>query len=87
MNEQEKKIADYIKSQVMRDHSAQIDEDTRLVSSGLIDSMSLVDILGELEDVTNMRIPAGKVGAKDMDTIRLMFATAARVGRPRKMAR
>jgi hypothetical protein len=34
-----------------------------------------------------MRIPAGKVGAKDMDTIRLMFATAARVGRPRKMAR
>ena len=87
MNEQEKKIADYIKSEVMRDRSAQIDEDTRLVSSGLIDSMSLVDILGELEDVTNMRIPAGKVGAKDMDTIRLMFATAARVGRLRKMAR
>ena len=30
-----------------------------------------------------MRIPAGKVQARDMDTVERMFATAARVGRPR----
>jgi hypothetical protein len=31
-----------------------------------------------------MRIPATKVQPKDMDTVNLMFATAQRLGRPRK---
>jgi len=54
------------------------------VSSGLIDSMALVDLLVKLEDITHMRIPPGKVQPKDMDSIALMFATAQRVGKPRK---
>ena len=61
-----------------------IDENTPLVSSGLVDSMALVDLLAKLEDVTRLRIPPGKVQAKDMDTVALMFATAQRVGKPRK---
>lgn len=61
-----------------------IDENTALVSSGLIDSMALVDLLVKLEDVTHLRIPPGKVQPKDMDTIALMLATARRVGKPRK---
>ena len=61
-----------------------IDENTPLVSSGLIDSMALVDLLLKLEDITHMRIPAGKVQPKDLDTVALMLATAQRVGRPRK---
>jgi acyl carrier protein len=61
-----------------------IDETTPLVSSGLIDSMSLVDLLLKLEDLTHMRIPPGKVRPKDMDSVALMFATAQRVGKPRK---
>jgi acyl carrier protein len=62
----------------------EIHEDTALVSSGLIDSMALVDLLIKLEDLTHLRIPAGKVQPKDMDTVALMFSTAQRVGRPRK---
>jgi hypothetical protein len=31
-----------------------------------------------------LRIAAGKVQPKDMNTIALMFATAQRVGKPRK---
>jgi hypothetical protein len=46
--------------------------------------MALVDLLLKLEDLTQMRIPPGKVQPKDMDTVTLMFATAQRVGRPRK---
>jgi len=84
VSEQAEQIIDYIKREVIGDEQVELDEDTPLVSSGLIDSMALVDILGKLEDVTSMRIPAGKVQAKDMDTIRLMFATAARVGKARK---
>jgi acyl carrier protein len=61
-----------------------LDENTTLVSSGLIDSMALVDLLIELENITHLRIPPSKVQAKDMDTVAKMFATAQRVGKPRK---
>ena len=77
-------IKEYIVSEVIRRPGVTIDDTTPLVTSGLIDSMSLVDILLKLEEVTSMRIPAGKVGAKDMDTVEQMFATARRVGKPRK---
>ena len=70
--------------ELVRKPSLVIDEQTPLVSSGLIDSMALVDLLVKLEDITRMRIPPGKVQPKDMDTITLMFATAERVGKPRK---
>jgi acyl carrier protein len=70
--------------QVIRKPGVEIQENTPLVSSGLIDSMALVDLLVKLEDLTHMRIPAGKVQPKDMDTVALMLATAQRVGRPRK---
>jgi acyl carrier protein len=69
---------------LIRKPGLSIDENTPLVSSGLIDSMSLVDLLLKLEDLTHKRIPAGKVQPKDMDTVARMFATAERVGRPRK---
>ena len=77
-------MIEYILKEVIRRPGTQIDEKTPLVSSGLIDSLALVDLLQELEDLTNTRIPAGKVQAKDMDTVESMFATAQRVGVPRK---
>jgi acyl carrier protein len=70
--------------QLIRKPGVTLDEDTPLVSSGLIDSMSLVDLLLKLEDLTHMRIPAGKLQPKDLDTVAQMFATAQRVGKPRK---
>ncbi len=69
---------------IIRKPGVTIDENTALVSSGLIDSMALVDLLLKLEDLTHRRIPAGKVQPKDMNTVTLMFATAERVGKPRK---
>jgi len=69
---------------LIRKPGVTIEEDTPLVSSGLIDSMALVDLLLKLEDLTHTRIPPGKVQPKDMDTVAKMFATAQRVGRPRK---
>jgi len=70
--------------QVIRKPGMTLDENTPLVSSGLIDSMALVDLLLKLEDLTHMRIPAGKVQPKDLDTVAKMFATAQQVGKPRK---
>lgn len=71
-------------AQLIRKPGVTLDENTPLVSSGLIDSMSLIDLLVKLEDLTHMRIPAGKVQPKDLDTVTKMFATAQRVGKPRK---
>jgi acyl carrier protein len=77
-------IIAYIKQEVMRRPDAQIAEDTPLLSSGLIDSLALVNILLKLEDVTQTRIPAGKVRPKDMDSVQLMLTAAQRLGKPRK---
>jgi acyl carrier protein len=73
----------YIVREVIRRPGVQIGENTPLLSSGLIDSLALVNILLKLEDVTQMRIPAGKVQPRDMDTVELMFAMARRVGKRR----
>jgi acyl carrier protein len=70
--------------EIVQKPGVEIGVDTPLVSSGLIDSMALVDLLLKLEDVTHMRIPAGKVHPKDMDTVALMLATAERVGKRQK---
>ena len=83
MSPEARQMAEHI-ARLIRKPGVQIEEDTPLVSSGLIDSMALVDLLLKLEDLTRMRIPPGKVQPKDMDTIALMFATAQRVGKVRK---
>ena len=83
MTEEAQQMITHIK-QLIRKPGVTLDENTPLVSAGLIDSMSLVDLLLKLEDLTHMRIPAGKVQPKDLDTVTKMFATAQRVGKPRK---
>ncbi len=83
MTQETQQMIEHVAGMIRKPNLA-IDENTRLVSSGLIDSMALVDVLLKLEDLTHLRIPAGKVQPKDMDTVALMFATAQRVGKPRK---
>ena len=78
------RIINYVLREVIGRPGVEIKIDTPLVSSGLIDSLALVNILLELETVTRLRIPASKVQPKDMDTVALMLATAQRLGKPRK---
>ncbi len=84
MTEQARQMIDFIVREVIRNPRLEIREDTPLVSSGLIDSLALVDILQKLEDLTNLRIPTGRVQPKDLDTVNLMLATAHRVGKPQR---
>jgi hypothetical protein len=83
MTEEAKQLAAFILKRI-RKPSLSIDENTPLVSSGLVDSMALGDVLLTLEDLTQRRIPPGAVKPKDLDTITLMFETAQRLGRQRK---
>jgi acyl carrier protein len=73
----------FLKSAIVRDPGAAIDADAPLVSSGMLDSFALIEVVHELEKITSRRIPASKVSPRDLDTVRQMFATADRVGTPR----
>ena len=77
-------LIDHIEREVIRRPGVSISGDTPLVSSGLIDSFALIQVFMELQKVTNRKIPAAKVRAKDMDTVRLMLALAERMGTPRQ---
>ncbi|MDB4890866.1 MAG: hypothetical protein JWL61_2721 [Gemmatimonadetes bacterium] len=76
-------LIDYLKKSILPKNAPDITEDTPLVSSGMLDSFALIEILMTVEKVTKRRISPGKVGAKDMDTVAQMLATAERVGIPR----
>jgi hypothetical protein len=82
MTEEAKEMIGFILHRIRKPTLA-IDENTALVSSGLVDSMALGDVLLKLEDLTNTRIRSGAVKPKDLDTVAKMFATAQRVGKPR----
>ena len=83
MTAKEKQMIEYIVWRI-RKPGLTVDESTPLFSSGLVDSLALADLLAKLEDLTHTRIPPGMVQPKDLETVATMFATAQRVGRPRK---
>ncbi|MFZ0772511.1 MAG: hypothetical protein WCA49_10655 [Candidatus Sulfotelmatobacter sp.] len=82
-SEMMKELTGYIARKVIKGKS-EITEDTPLVSSGLVDSFALIEIFLELQRIVGRKVPASKVQPKDMDTVRLMFATAERFGKPVK---
>ena len=79
-----KQLTAFIATKVMKGKGAELTEDTPLVSSGLIDSFALIEIFLELQRITERKVPASKVQAKDMDTVRLMFALVDRFGKAAK---
>ena len=74
------RMIEYLKKEILRDPDAEIEPETPLVSSGMVDSFSLIQVVQELEKITSLRIPASKVAPRDLDTVARMFATAERVG-------
>jgi acyl carrier protein len=82
-SEMMRELTSYIAEKVINGKS-EITADTRLVSSGLVDSFAMIDIFLELQRIVGRKVPASKVQAKDMETVRTMFATAEKFGRPAK---
>ena len=77
-------LIEFIKVQILRNSPAPIDEDTSLVTSGLVDSLSLPQILVKLEAISELKIPVGRVSPQDFESVRTMLKAAERVGIPRK---
>jgi len=77
------KLIQYITNEIIQRPGVHITPNSPLVSSGLVDSFALLDVLHKVDALTNTRIPASKVQPKDMDTVASMIATANRLGKPR----
>lgn len=57
-------------------------DDEPLVSSGLIDSLSVLTLIATLEERLQIRIPTADVQPDDFDTVALTVDTIARVSPP-----
>ena len=70
----------FLRTRVLRNAPTEILEDTPLVSSGLVDSFALIEVLLQLEKVTGRKISASAVRPSDLDTVAEMLCTAERIG-------
>jgi acyl carrier protein len=64
------KLIEFIKKEYLED--SDILEDTKLISSGLIDSFSLVSLQSFIEKEFGKKIPAPKITAESFDTVKQM---------------
>jgi acyl carrier protein len=63
-------LAEFIRREVAKDPRCSLEPDTPLVSSGLVDSMSLIQVLVFVEDSFGVVIPDEAATAASMDTLR-----------------
>jgi len=82
-DDEQDRMLQYLRDDVIRRPAIELTAQTPLVSSGLVDSFALIDVLLKLEDVLDLRIPASRVQPKDLDTVERMIGTARRLGKPR----
>jgi acyl carrier protein len=68
----EEKLIAFIREEFLSDPSQEITADTTLLSSGLVDSFSLVSLQVFIEKEFGKRIPAPRITAKSFDTVRQM---------------
>ncbi|MFN2147814.1 MAG: acyl carrier protein [Anaerolineales bacterium] len=69
MSEIQDQIASYIAAEILKDPGREIAPDEPLISSGLIDSFSLVDLALFIEDTFGVRIDDAELTADVFDTL------------------
>lgn len=66
----EEKLIKYIQQEFLSDQETVIDVDTKLLSSGIMDSFSLVSLVAFIEKEFRKRIPPPRVTPESFDTVR-----------------
>ncbi len=69
----QEKLIEFIIDEFVEEDDVVIDVDTKLISSGLIDSFSLVSLQQFIETEFGKRIPAPVITAESFDTVRQMI--------------
>ena len=67
------KLIEFIIDEYLEDPEMEINEETKLISSGLVDSFSLVSLQAFIEREFGKRIPAPKITAESFDTVNKMI--------------
>ena len=70
----EEKLIAFITEEFLTDASMTITPDTKLISSGLIDSFSLVELSMFLEETFDVRPDDTELNAENMDTVEMIAA-------------
>lgn len=65
----EQKLIDFIKKDILEDPDIEINPQTKLISSGIIDSFSLVLLQTFIEKEFKKKIPAPKITSESFNTI------------------
>lgn len=67
------KLLEFIRDEFLDDPDTAIDENTKLISSGMIDSFSLVSLQTFIAKEFGKKIPAPKITAESFDTVKQMI--------------
>jgi len=74
INELKELILNYILNEYLEDEDVEINYDTPLISSGLIDSFSMVSLLVYLERKFKIKIPPSKATPDAFDSVNKIVA-------------
>ena len=75
------KIADFIQRELSKDKSQIIRRETQFISSGLVDSFSLIRLLVFIEDEFGIVIPDEAATAEAMDSVSLILELMQKFGK------
>ena len=68
----EEKLIDFIRHEFLDDPDMELDANTKLISSGLVDSFSLVSLQAFIQKEFGKMIPAPRITAESFDTVAQM---------------
>lgn len=74
----EQKLIEFIRKEFLPDPDFEITTDTKLISSGLIDSFSLVSLQRFIEKEFGKMIPPPRITVDSFDTVRQMLQVISR---------
>jgi acyl carrier protein len=69
----EEKLIEFIKSEFLSDPDTEITAETKLISSGIVDSFSLFSLQAYIEREFGKRIPPPLITAESFDTVKQML--------------
>ena len=75
------KIADFIRRELSKEKNLMIERETKFISSGLVDSFSLIRLLVFIEDEFGIVIPDEAATAEAMDSVSLILELMQKFGK------
>lgn len=79
MDEMQQMILDYVRREYLEeDDEREINENTRLISGGIVDSFSMVSLKRFLEKKYNVQIPDAEATPEAFDTVNSIIALVNR---------